>query len=71
MYADSRKIQIIEAVLKMEDEITLSQVEKIIAQTPEKASAHNYTGILSKNDALLINKAIEEGCEQINSDDWK
>ena len=71
MYADSRKIQIIEAVLKMEDAITLSQVERVIAKNSNRTSAHNYTGILSKDDVLLINKAIEEGCEQINSDDWK
>ncbi len=71
MYADSRKIQIIEAVLKMEDAITLSQVERVIAQTSNRTSAHNYTSILSKDDVLLVNIAIEEGCEQINSDDWK
>ena len=28
-------------------------------------------GIWSKKDAALMEKAIEEGCEQIHEDDWK
>ena len=74
MYTDSRKIQIIEAVLKTEDEETLSQLEQVIqeSQKPErKFSAHDFVGTLSKEDAALIEQAIEEGCEQIHPDDWK
>jgi len=74
MYTDSRKIQIIEAVLKTEDDETLSQLEQVIqeSQKPErKFSAHDFVGTLSKEDAALIEQAIEEGCEQINPDDWK
>lgn len=74
MYTDSRKIHIIEAVLKVEDEKTLVQIEHAIQQSKEtdkKFSAHDFAGILSKEDAMLIKKAIEEGCEQINPDDWK
>ncbi len=75
MYADSRKIHIIEAVLKTDDDKTLSQLEQVIQQSPhkneKKISAHNFVGILSKEDAELMEKAIEEGCEQIHPDDWK
>ncbi len=74
MYTDSKKIQIIEAVLKTEDEETLSQLEQVIKkyQKPErKFSAHDFVGTLSKEDAALIEQAIEEGCEQIHPDDWK
>jgi hypothetical protein len=74
MYADSRKIHIIEAVLKVEDDQTLSQIERAIQQLKpgvKRTSAHDFVGTLSKQDAALIEKAIEEDCEQIHPDDWK
>jgi len=74
MSTDTRKINIIEAVLKTEDEDVLSEVEKIINKSSDQkknVSAFDFVGTLSKEDAELINKAIEEGCEQINPDDWK
>jgi len=74
MSTDTRKIQIIEAVLKTEDEDILSEVEKIVSKSSEpkkKVSAFDFVGTLSKEDADLMEKAIEEGCEQINPDDWK
>jgi hypothetical protein len=74
MYTDSRKIHIIEAVLKTEDDETLFQIERVIQQSqkPErKFSAHDFVGTLSKEDAVLIEQAIKEGCEQIHPDDWK
>lgn len=36
-----------------------------------KKSAHDFVGLLSKKDVQLMEKAIEEGCEQIHPDDWK
>lgn len=74
MYTDSRKIHIIEAVLKTENDETLSQMEQVIEQSQKaerKFSAHDFVGTLSKEDAALIEQAIEEGCEQIHADDWK
>jgi hypothetical protein len=74
MYADSRKIHIIEAVLRVEDEKILSQIEQVIEKSQangKKFSAQEFVGILSKEDALSMDKAIAEGCEQIHPDDWK
>ena len=74
MYTDSRKIHLIEAIIKTEDENTLTQIEQVIEKTAkqgQKKSAKDFAGIWSKEDAELIEKAIEEGCEQINPDDWK
>jgi hypothetical protein len=34
-------------------------------------SAHDFTGIISKKDAELMENAIEEACEQIDPHDWK
>lgn len=41
-----------------------------ISKQKEK-SAHNFAGIWSKEDADLVEKAIQEGCEQIDEDGWK
>ena len=74
MLADSRKIQIIEAVLKAEDEHTLSELERVVGKSVlpvKKRTAQDFVGIWNKEDAEAIEKAIEEGCEQINPDDWK
>lgn len=74
MYADSRKIHIIEAVLKTEDEKILSKIEEVIelsVKPGDKRSAKDFLGRWSENDARTIEKIIEEGCEQIHPDDWK
>ena len=74
MSTDTRKILIIEAVLKTEDEKFLTEVEKIIEHSKEKKSkisAFDFVGTISKEDAALMNQAIEEGCEQIHPADWK
>ncbi|MBY0481735.1 MAG: hypothetical protein K2Q21_10290 [Chitinophagaceae bacterium] len=76
MYTEARKINLIEAVLKVSNEATLIELEDILKKAkPEKAkrplSAHDFVGIWDKKDAALIKKAIEESCEQIHEDDWK
>ncbi len=74
MYTDSRKIHIIEAVLKVEDEQVLSKIENTILQAKangRKVSAHDFVCTLSKEDAALMEKAIEQDCELIHPDDWK
>ena len=71
MYTDTRKIHIIEAILKTDDEATLSIIENAIKQPEKKGrkkTAKDFAGIWSKEDAEAIEKAIEEGCEQINPD---
>ena len=75
MLTESRKIHLIEEVLKINNETTLQELESVLkkSQQPKKkrASAHDFVGLWSKKDALLIEKAIKEGCEQINADDWE
>jgi hypothetical protein len=76
MYAEARKISLIEAVLKVGNEAILVELESVIKKTSikqekKKISAHNFLGKWSKKDATLIEKAIKESCEQIHEDDWK
>jgi 6-phosphogluconate dehydrogenase len=76
MFNEARKIQLIEEVLKASDESTLTLVEAIFKKTAKKKtgkpkSAHSFSGIWSKKDVSLIEKAINSGCEQIHPDDWQ
>jgi hypothetical protein len=76
MYAEARKINLIEAVLKVSNEAILVELEAVIKKNPakqkkNKVSAHDFLGVWSKKDAALIEKAIQESCEQIHEDDWK
>jgi hypothetical protein len=76
MYAEARKISLIEAVLKVSDEAILAELETVVKkmtakQEKRKVSAHDFLGVWSKKDAGLIEEAIRETCEQIHEDDWK
>jgi hypothetical protein len=76
MYKEARKIQLIEEVLKITNEATLAELETVIkksgkVKSAKPLSAHDFSGVWSPKDAALIEKAIEDACEQINPDDWK
>lgn len=76
MYSDSKKIQLIEEVLKLDNNRILKELESVLKKStktvvPRKGSAHDLVGQWSKTDAELIEKAIEDGCEQIHPDEWK
>jgi len=77
MYSEAKKLHIIETVLKINSDAVLMEIEALIEKTlkPQKAkkqkSAHDFLGLISKEDTLLMTTAIEKGCEQINPDDWK
>jgi hypothetical protein len=36
-----------------------------------RPSAHNFLGKISEKDISLMEAAIQDGCEEINPDDWK
>jgi 3-dehydroquinate dehydratase len=76
MFTESRKIQLLEEVLKVNNEATLVELETLLnkgkkAKEKKAVSAHDFSGLWSKKDAALIEKAIAEACEQIHEDDWK
>lgn len=76
MHTEARKISLIEAVLKISNEATLAELENIVKKSRQEKekkplSANDFLGSWSKEDAKLIEKAIEESCEQIHEDDWK
>jgi hypothetical protein len=76
MYSEARKMHLIEDLIKVKNEAVLVQIESIVKgaaknQEAGRPSAHDFVGLWSKQDAEAIEKAIEEGCEQIHPDDWK
>ena len=76
MFTETQKLHLIEEVLKTDNAAILAELETVLKRTRSKTktkpfSAHELTGIWSKKEAGLIEKAIKDGCEQINADDWK
>ena len=68
MYSESRKIHLIEEVIKTKNEAVLIELESVLKKAAKKKdqshrSAHHLVGLWSKDDADLIERAIEEGCE--------
>ncbi len=76
MYQEALKLHLIEEVLKVKNDAILIELEAVLKKHElEKklslSTAQDLLGAWSKEDAALIDKAIEEGCEQIHPDDWK
>ncbi len=76
MIAESRKLHIIEAVLKTEDDALLKAIETIVGNNnnlinQEKGKFSDLLGVLSSEEAEAMKRVIEESYEKINPDDWK
>jgi hypothetical protein len=72
MFNDRRKIQLIEELLKVDNDTTLKQVETVLHKSKKKPgskkkklSAHDFLGLWTKKETADIEKTIQEGCEQI------
>lgn len=75
MYSESRKIQLIEDVLKVDNDSILSKLENVLknsrATKDKKKAIYDFVGIISNKEAQEIKKAIKETSETIHIDDWK
>lgn len=75
MNGEARKLHLIEALIKVEDEKLLADVEKIFSQHQlkpvERKSFKDFAGIWTDEEAEKMKKDIEEACGQIHPDDWK
>lgn len=65
MITEVRKLHIIEELLKLNSEAVLSEVEAVLRRAArpmksDKFSAHDFSGIISRKDAKLMETAIEE-----------
>jgi len=76
MYTESKKMSLIKEAIELDSESVWAKLESVLKATKTKKrkktfTARDFAGIITKKDAALMTKAIEEGCEQINPDDWK
>ena len=75
MISDSRKIRIIEAVLKVEDDTVLNEMEAILSKTGNKNQSNksflHFTNSFTEEEAWEFEKVIEEGCEKIDENERK
>ncbi len=75
MHTIERKIHLIEEVLKANDESILDALEIALGKSKEgkekKLNIYDFVGVISKEEAAQMKKAIKETAETINADDWK
>jgi hypothetical protein len=75
MYAEARKIHLIEEMLKVDDDATLTQLEAVLKNTKrvkaKKRNIYDFMGVFNKKETAQIRKAIAETSETIHPDDWK
>ena len=77
MFTEARKIQLLEEILKTDNEATLVEVETVLKKNKNKGgkrkknSIRDFMGVITEEEASEMTKAIEETCEKIYSDDWK
>ncbi len=77
MYSEAKKLHIIEEVLKINNDATLSALENFVkksrktAAVKDETSFSEFSGIWSKEEADEMERIIEESCETIHPDDWK
>jgi len=76
MHIETRKLHLIEEILKVKSEATLSALEKLLKNTNNKTvkktqSLKDFSGIWSNDEAEEMERIITESCETIHADDWK
>ena len=75
MYTEARKIQLIEQVLKEDNEGTLLALETVFKKSKKankkKLTIYDFVGILTKKETGVMRKAVKETAEKINPDYWK
>jgi hypothetical protein len=75
MFGERKKLHLIEAILKIENDDELDEIETAINKTrlpfAGGKSFRDFAGLWSAAEADEMKKNIEDSCEQINPDDWK
>ena len=76
MKSEVKKLQLIEEIIKIKSQAVLMEIEAAVQKTMrvnkfKRGSAHDLSGLLTEEDAKMMDAAIEESCEQVNPDDWK
>ena len=73
MDIQNRKLRLIEDFLKIRDKSMLDKIEALLKSqsiNKKQPDIEKFSGIWTKKEAEEVSKIIEEGCEQINNEDW-
>lgn len=73
IHAESRKLHLIEFLIKENDDAVLKKIENLLTASKDKSSAKfgAFKNSLSKEELDAFERNIDDGCEQINENDWK
>lgn len=75
MYAEAKKLHLIEELLKVDSDAVLAEVEKVLSGSntvlPRSKGFQDFKSSLTLDEVTEMERNIEDGCEQINEDDWK
>ena len=76
MYNETKKLHLIEQLLKIDDYVVLDEVDTIISKntipvSTGRRSFSGFAGMMTDEEANEFEKIINDGCEQIYPDDWK
>jgi hypothetical protein len=76
MQGEVRKLHLIQAILKIDNDAVLTAIETVVDQEANvghgsKANFSELLGALSVEEADSMKKVIEKNFERINPDDWK
>ena len=73
IYTEAKKLHLITSLINETDDIVLKQVEEVLmrAALPPSKKFADFSNVLSADELDEFERNIEEGCEQINEDDWK
>jgi uncharacterized protein YbcI len=76
LHTERRKLHLIEEMLKVKSEATLSALENLLKSTNNKTvektpSLKDFSGIWSQDEAEEMERIIAESCETIHPDDSK
>jgi hypothetical protein len=75
MYTEAKKLHLIEELLKVDNDKLLDEVELVLNRSkgefPHSNTFQKFSGSLSLEEVDALERNINEGCEQIDEDDWK
>lgn len=71
MSSDTMKLQLIEKLLTVSDQAVLAAALTTEKPVIHKKSFKAFAGKIDTEQLAEMEHIIEQGCEQINADDWK
>lgn len=75
MKLEEKKLHFIEDYLKVSDIKLIDELDVVLRKQKKKTRSSStfkkHSGIISNKEAKELSKIIEEGCETIDTNEWK